>query len=77
MESPADTARGIETNRQHRGLIMSADYNVLDDFEHLLHGVQATRRWTERLACPIQGAAGARVPFAWGPTTRCQLTICE
>lgn len=63
MESPADTARGIETNRQHRGLIMSADYNVLDDFEHLLHGVQATRRWTERLACPIQGAAGARVQF--------------
>ena len=32
----------------------------IDQFELLMHGVQAMRRHVERLACPIQGGSGVR-----------------
>ena len=37
--------------------------SILDDFEMLMHGVQATRRYVERLACPIGGGSGVRAHF--------------
>ena len=35
----------------------------IDQFELLMHGVQAMRRYVERLACPIQGGSGVRAQF--------------
>ena len=35
----------------------------VDQFELLMHGVQAMRRYVERLACPIQGGSGVRAQF--------------
>ena len=35
----------------------------IDQFELLMHGVQAMRRHVERLACPIQGGSGVRAQF--------------
>ena len=36
---------------------------LIDQFELIMHGVQAMRRRTELLACPIAGASGVRAQF--------------
>ncbi|EMI22347.1 ATP-dependent helicase HepA [Rhodopirellula maiorica SM1] len=36
---------------------------AIDDYELMMHGVQAVRRLVEGLACPINGASGIRAQF--------------
>ncbi|TWU10521.1 DEAD/DEAH box helicase [Allorhodopirellula heiligendammensis] len=42
---------------------MSKPPEIIDQFERAMHGVQAMRRYVERLACPIQGGSGIRAHF--------------
>jgi ATP-dependent helicase HepA len=37
--------------------------DAIDEFERIIHGVQALRRRMERLACPYQGATGIAAQF--------------
>lgn len=42
---------------------MTKPPEIIDQFELAMHGVQAMRRYVERLACPIQGGSGIRAHF--------------
>jgi|GEM_PF-3342729 len=55
---------------------MAVRIDPLQNFELLLHGVQAVRRYVERLACPIQGASGVRAQFYPHQIQNVQRILC-
>jgi len=57
-------------------LAMAVRIDPLQNFELLLHGVQAVRRRVERLACPIQGASGVRAQFYPHQIQNVQRILC-